>query len=50
MAQLYRRAQKSDLASAMAQRRLDLWRLWESKLPDNPFVRGKVAAALNFAR
>jgi serine/threonine protein kinase len=50
MAQLYRQAQNRDLASAMAKRRLDLWRHWDSNLPNNPFVRGKVAAAVDFAR
>ena len=43
MAQLHRRAGQSSLASAIA-RRLDLWKHWDRKLPNNSFVRRQIAA------
>jgi serine/threonine protein kinase len=44
-ANAYRRAHRMDRASAMERRRLDLWRRWEQKLPNNPFVRQQREAA-----
>jgi len=38
MAALKRRSRRADLASALESRRLDLWRQWDHKLPNNPFV------------
>jgi hypothetical protein len=38
MAILYRRARLANLASSIEARRLDLWRHWDRKLPNNPFV------------
>ncbi len=35
---VYRRAGRDDLVSALESRRLDLWRSWDRKLPQNPFV------------
>jgi hypothetical protein len=45
MAQLHRRAGQSSLASAVESRRLDLWKHWDRKLPNNSFVRRQIAAA-----
>ena len=44
MAVVHRRAKQADLASALEARRLELWRLWERKLPNNPFVLRQIAA------
>jgi hypothetical protein len=44
MAVLYRRARLADAASEMEARRADLWRHWDRKLPNNPFVRRQLAA------
>ena len=44
MAQLHRRAGQSSLASAIESRRLDLWKHWDRKLPNNSFVRRQIAA------
>jgi tetratricopeptide (TPR) repeat protein len=41
---LHRRVGQADLASALEARRLELWRHWERKLPDNPFVLRQIAA------
>ncbi len=41
---LHRRAGQPDLASALESRRLELWRHWEQKLPNNPFVLRQFAA------
>jgi tetratricopeptide (TPR) repeat protein len=41
---LHRRTGQADLASALEARRLELWRLWERKLPNNPFVLRQIAA------
>ncbi len=38
MAALQRRNGRADLAAAMDARRLELWRHWDRKLPNNPFV------------
>jgi tetratricopeptide (TPR) repeat protein len=35
---VYRRAGRDDLVRALESRRLDLWRSWDRKLPQNPFV------------
>src|SRR5207245_1916555 len=43
MAALYRRAGRTELASAMETQRLDLWRQWDRKLPNNAFVRRQIA-------
>ncbi len=44
LALLYRRAGQPDLASALDAKRLDLWRRWDRKLPNNPFVLNQMAA------
>jgi tetratricopeptide (TPR) repeat protein/predicted Ser/Thr protein kinase len=44
VAALQRRNGRADLASALEARRLDLWRDWEQKLPNNPFVLRQIAA------
>jgi tetratricopeptide (TPR) repeat protein len=46
LAQLYRRARQPDSALALETRRLDLWRHWGTKLPNNPYVRRQLEAAL----
>ena len=38
LAALYRRSGRQDRASMLETRRVDLWRQWERKLPNNPFV------------
>ena len=35
----------TDKADGMQQKRLELWRQWEQKLPDNAFVRRQLEAA-----
>jgi predicted Ser/Thr protein kinase/tetratricopeptide (TPR) repeat protein len=45
VAVLYRRARLTDPAAAMEVRRADLWRHWDRKLPNNPFVRRQLAAS-----
>jgi serine/threonine protein kinase len=44
MAALHRRARQDDLASALEMRRLELWRKWNQKLPQNAFVRRQLEA------
>jgi serine/threonine protein kinase len=44
MSALYRRTQRAELASALETRRLELWRRWDRKLPNNPFVLRQIAA------
>jgi hypothetical protein len=44
-AAVQRQAGRADLASSLETRRLDLWRLWERQLPNNPFVRRQLEAA-----
>jgi len=43
-AALHRRAGQADLASALEERRIELWRHWERQLPNNPFVLRQLAA------
>jgi len=43
-AALQRRAGQADLAAGLEARRLEVWRHWDSKLPNNPFVRRQLAA------
>ena len=43
MAALYRRSGRADLAFALESRRQDLWRQWDRKLPNNPFVLRQLA-------
>jgi predicted Ser/Thr protein kinase/tetratricopeptide (TPR) repeat protein len=43
MTVLYRRAKLANPAAAMEGRRLDLWRQWDLKLPNNAFVRRQLA-------
>jgi tetratricopeptide (TPR) repeat protein len=45
VAGLDRRTGRNDHASALEARRLDLWRHWDVKLPNNSFVRRQLAAA-----
>jgi len=45
MAVLHRRARQAELASALAARRLELWRHWDRKLPNNTFVHRQLEAA-----
>jgi hypothetical protein len=45
MAVLYRRAGNPALASDLESRRLNLWRLWDHKLPHNSFVDRQLRAA-----
>jgi hypothetical protein len=42
MAALRRRAGE-EAASALEKQRLDLWRQWDRKLPDNAFIRRQIA-------
>ena len=44
VAVLDRRTGRVDLASALEKRRMELWRHWERKLPNNPFVLRQIAA------
>jgi tetratricopeptide (TPR) repeat protein len=46
VASLSRRTGDSAQADDMRSRRLDLWRHWDSQLPDNPFVHRNLQAAL----
>ena len=41
-AALQRRARRAELASALEAQYLQLWRRWDSKLPNNGFVRGQL--------
>jgi hypothetical protein len=45
MAVLGRRTGRADFASALGAQRLDLWRHWDRKLPNNAFVLRQLAAA-----
>jgi hypothetical protein len=45
MAAVHRQAGHPDLASALDSRRLELWRHWDSKLPNNAFVRRQLEAS-----
>ena len=42
---LHRRAGHATQAGTLDQQRLELWRYWDRKLPNNPFVRRQLAAA-----
>ena len=44
-APLHRRAGQADLAAALEAHRLELWQRWDSKLPNNAFVRRQLEAA-----
>jgi serine/threonine protein kinase len=39
------RTGRNDLASALESNRLELWRRWDVKLPNNSFVRGQLSAS-----
>ena len=39
MARLHQKAQQIEAATALQERRAELWRHWNRKLPNNPFVR-----------
>ena len=43
LAGLLRRAGRSEEAAALDQNRLELWRRWARKLPNNPFVQRQIA-------
>jgi tetratricopeptide (TPR) repeat protein len=45
LAALRRRANQTGIASALETRRLELWRHWDRKLPNNAFVRHQLEAA-----
>jgi hypothetical protein len=44
VAALLRRVGRTDEASSLDQDRLELWRHWDRKLPNNPFVQRQIAA------
>jgi tetratricopeptide (TPR) repeat protein len=44
-AQQHRRAGEPDAASRIETGRIDLWRHWDARLPNNPFVRRQLDAA-----
>jgi serine/threonine protein kinase len=44
MAVVHRRARQAALASSLDARRLEVWRRWEQKLPNNSFVLRQIAA------
>lgn len=43
LAALLRRVGRTDEASTLDQNRLELWRHWDRKLPNNPFVQRQIA-------
>jgi serine/threonine protein kinase len=45
LAALHRRAGQTGLASALEARRLELWRRWDARVPNNSFVRRQLNAA-----
>jgi hypothetical protein len=45
LAGLYRRAGNTARAESIEARRLELWRHWDNKLPNNPFIRHQLEAA-----
>ena len=45
-ARLHRRTGRTDLASSLEARRLDLWRQWDRKAPENAFIRRQLSASL----
>jgi hypothetical protein len=44
LASLYRRTGDTAKAETMAAQRIDLWRQWDRKLPNNTFVRRQLQA------
>jgi tetratricopeptide (TPR) repeat protein len=44
LAAIYRRSGRKDLAAEWDARRLDLWRRWDARLPNNSFVRRQLSA------
>src|SRR5262249_35197938 len=44
-APVHRRAGRGDLAADIESRRLEIWRRWDSKLPNNAFVKRQLEAA-----
>jgi hypothetical protein len=46
-ARLRRRAGQTGLASALEDRRLNLWRYWDARVPGNGFIRRQLKAAAN---
>ncbi len=42
---LYRKSHQADFESGIEARRLELWRHWDSQLPNNSFVRRQLDAA-----
>ena len=45
MAELNRRLGRNQSAAELSSRRINLWRTWDTKLPDNSFVRRQLIAA-----
>lgn len=45
LSRVYRRTGQTAKAEAIATRRLDLWRAWNQKLPNNPFILRQLALA-----
>jgi len=43
LAALLRRVGRMDEAGSLDQNRLELWRHWDRKLPNNPFVQRQIA-------
>jgi len=43
LATLLRRVGRTDEAGSLDQNRLELWRHWDRKLPNNPFVQRQIA-------
>ncbi len=50
LSDLHRRAGEAAAASDVEAHRLELWRQWERKLPENPFVLRQIAATTGNAR
>jgi len=44
MSGLHRRTSQPEQAAELDARRLELWRHWDRKLPDNSFVRRQIQA------
>jgi tetratricopeptide (TPR) repeat protein len=42
---VHRRARQVDLAVGLELRRLNLWQLWDNKLPNNPFIQRQLESA-----
>jgi hypothetical protein len=43
LAALLRRVGRTDEAASLDQNRLELWRHWDHKLPNNPFLERQLA-------